>query len=92
MHPRCLVRAHVDMLHHEPGRLYLRCTECGRETPGWTLDRPAPRVRYLSGRAHVHYGKPVASDGVRAGAALFAGAGLDPTVRPRIVMFGRRHS
>jgi hypothetical protein len=24
-----------DLLRYEPGRLYLQCSECGRETPGW---------------------------------------------------------
>jgi hypothetical protein len=47
MNSQCWLRAHVDLLHHAPGRLYLRCTECGRETPGWTLDRPVPRARFL---------------------------------------------
>jgi len=41
MHLRCLVHGHQDLRHWEPGRLFLRCLACGRETPGWTLDVPA---------------------------------------------------
>lgn len=40
MHLRCLFHGHDDLQHHAPGRLFLRCTVCGRETPGWALDAP----------------------------------------------------
>lgn len=42
MHPRCFVLGHDDLRHREPGRVYLQCAVCGRQTPGWTLDLPAP--------------------------------------------------
>ena len=35
---KCLVFGHEDCIHRAPGRLYLECLECGRETRGWTLD------------------------------------------------------
>ena len=32
----CALHGHDLMLHFEPGRrVYLRCTDCGHETPGW---------------------------------------------------------
>lgn len=40
---RCLLAGHDDLIAREPGRLFLRCFTCGRETPGWTLGPPAPR-------------------------------------------------
>jgi hypothetical protein len=30
----------------DPDRLALRCVSCGHTTPGWTLDRPPPVVRW----------------------------------------------
>jgi hypothetical protein len=32
------------MLAHEPGRLFLRCAECGRETVGWSIASPRPSL------------------------------------------------
>ena len=46
MHLRCLVHGHQNLWHWEPGHIFLRCGECGRETPGWTLDLPTPRRRF----------------------------------------------
>ena len=46
MHLRCLVHGHQDLLHYESRRVFLSCAECQRETPGWTLDLPAPRQRF----------------------------------------------
>ena len=38
----CLVLGHDDWIKRTPGRMYLECLECGRETSGWDLaDRPA---------------------------------------------------
>lgn len=35
----CAVRGHNDMLIFGDGgyRLFLRCDQCGRETPGWSV-------------------------------------------------------
>jgi len=46
MRLQCLVHGHQDLWNREPRRVFLRCAECGRETPGWTLDLPAPRQRF----------------------------------------------
>lgn len=31
----CGLHGHDALLQYEPGRLFLRCTSCGHETPGW---------------------------------------------------------
>ena len=37
---RCWIFGHEDWVRRVPGRLYLECLDCGRETPGWTTSRP----------------------------------------------------
>ena len=32
-----LTNGHDALLHFETGRLCMRCTSCGHETPGWDL-------------------------------------------------------
>jgi len=32
----CALRGHDQMMSFESGRLFLRCTSCGHESPGWT--------------------------------------------------------
>ena len=39
----CLVRGHDDWVRRSPGRLFLRCERCGRETPGWTIVSAPPK-------------------------------------------------
>ena len=42
---RCLMMGHDDWVRRVPGRMYLECAECGRETRGWNLsDRAAKPV------------------------------------------------
>ena len=36
---RCWLFGHEDWVRRVPGRLYLDCLDCGRETPGWTTSR-----------------------------------------------------
>lgn len=36
---RCWFFGHEDWVRCAPGRLYLECIECGRETPGWRIGR-----------------------------------------------------
>jgi hypothetical protein len=41
----CRLDWHDDeVLALAPGRLFLRCVNCGHESPGWTLDAPPPRL------------------------------------------------
>jgi len=39
----CLVLGHDDSMRRSPGRLFLQCERCGRETPGWTI-ASTPRI------------------------------------------------
>jgi hypothetical protein len=36
---RCWIFGHEDWVRRAPGRLYLECLDCGRETAGWTTSR-----------------------------------------------------
>ena len=33
----CGLHGHDALLHFETGRLSMRCTSCGHETPGWEI-------------------------------------------------------
>ena len=34
----CAVRGHDYLLHASGNRIFLRCTDCEHETPGWRID------------------------------------------------------
>lgn len=53
----CLLGSHGDVLVVEPGRVYLRCTSCLRETTGWDVRVVGPREQ-LQLRAMLR-GEPV---------------------------------
>ena len=36
---RCWFLGHEDCVRCAPGRLFLKCIECGRETPGWKTEK-----------------------------------------------------
>ena len=38
----CGLQGHDNMLQFEHEHLYLRCTSCGHQTPGWRLNDLAP--------------------------------------------------
>lgn len=40
----CGLHGHDELLHFETGRLSMRCSTCGHETPGWDL-KSAPARR-----------------------------------------------
>lgn len=37
----CALRGHDPMLQYERNRIFLRCTSCGHETPGWEVAQNA---------------------------------------------------
>ncbi len=39
----CGLHGHDALLHFETGRLSMRCTTCGHETPGWEI-KAAPHT------------------------------------------------
>jgi hypothetical protein len=42
----CGLGGHDPLLQVEQGRMFLRCTTCGYETPGWTTSARGPRPRF----------------------------------------------
>jgi len=38
----CGLQVHDNMLHFEHEHMYLRCTSCGHQTPGWRLNDLQP--------------------------------------------------
>lgn len=42
----CGLHGHDSLLHFEENRVCLRCSSCGYETPGWSVDAKRPRLRY----------------------------------------------
>jgi hypothetical protein len=45
---RCWFFGHEDWVRRVPGRLYLECLDCGRETPGWATSRKQSDHRALN--------------------------------------------
>ena len=50
----CGLHGHDALLHFETGRLSMRCTSCGHDTPGWDIkaapvrrEASAPKARVL---------------------------------------------
>lgn len=41
----CGLHGHDALLHFETGRLSMRCTTCGYQTPGWDLKSPAAHAK-----------------------------------------------
>jgi hypothetical protein len=46
----CGLQGHDPLLQVEAGRMFLRCTTCGYETPGWTTEGRRPRLRFAGDR------------------------------------------
>ena len=42
----CGLHGHDPLLQVEHGRIFLRCTSCGHETPGWSTSGRVPRQRF----------------------------------------------
>jgi len=42
----CGLHGHDPILQFEEGRMFLRCTSCGFETPGWDTGKRRPRLRF----------------------------------------------
>lgn len=49
----CGFHGHDPMLQFEQGRMFLRCTSCGYQSPGWDTGGRRPRLRF-SGDATRH--------------------------------------
>jgi hypothetical protein len=42
----CAFHGHDPLLQVEGNRMFLRCTSCGHETPGWITSERRPRSRF----------------------------------------------
>ncbi len=42
----CGLHGHDPLLQVHTGRMFLRCTTCGHETPGWSTSGRGPRLRF----------------------------------------------
>lgn len=49
----CGLHGHDALLHFETGRLSMRCTSCGYETPGWDLKAPPEHADVAEAKARV---------------------------------------
>ena len=47
----CGIGGHDPLLQVDGGRLFLRCSTCGHETPGWTTSARGPRPRFSGDHA-----------------------------------------
>jgi hypothetical protein len=47
----CGLQGHDPLLKTEEARLFLRCSACGYESPGWTETASKPRLRFTGDRA-----------------------------------------
>jgi hypothetical protein len=45
-HAYCGLHGHDPLMQFEKERVFLRCTSCGYESPGWTLSKTRPAVRF----------------------------------------------
>jgi hypothetical protein len=47
----CGLHGHDALLHFETGRLSMRCTSCGYETPGWDLKTASGKPEVVQTKA-----------------------------------------
>jgi hypothetical protein len=45
-HALCSLHGHDNLLHFDQNRMFLRCSSCGHETPGWAIEERRPRLRF----------------------------------------------
>ncbi len=48
----CSLHGHDSLLQFEQNRMFLRCTSCGYETPGWEIEHAGAELAY-AGERHV---------------------------------------
>jgi hypothetical protein len=49
----CGLHGHDALLHFEKGRLSMRCTSCGYQTPGWDLQKASADAEGVQTKARV---------------------------------------
>ena len=61
----CSLHGHDTMLHFQQERMSLRCVSCGHETPGWSLDKVPPTVRFRGDTRRLSISRPQLVSGRR---------------------------
>jgi len=78
---RCVMLGHEDRVRRSPGRMYMECAVCGRETDGWRLGREGIDAGSQSEPARVGAWRPAWRqlrphfDAVRNGVKWFGSSG-----------------
>ena len=54
----CGLHGHDPLLAFEGNRVFLRCTSCGHETPGWGTGERRPRQRFAGDSARHQLARP----------------------------------
>ena len=74
---RCELQGHAPSMRFDRDRLYLHCSECELESPGWELDGPTP-----------HLSQPGAPDRFERYSQLAASAALQSRIETgELVLF-----
>ncbi len=47
----CALRGHDAILQYERNRIFLRCTSCGHETPGWEVSSAEASIHRVEARS-----------------------------------------
>jgi hypothetical protein len=47
----CGIHGHDPLLQVHNRRIFLKCTTCGHETPGWSTSERGPQLRYTGDHA-----------------------------------------
>ena len=54
----CGLHGHDNLMHFEKQRVYLRCSSCGHESPGWMLKEAEPKVVWRGDGRHQARARP----------------------------------
>ena len=54
----CGLQGHDPLLVFEENRMFLRCTSCGHETPGWGTGDRRPRLRFAGDATRHQLARP----------------------------------
>jgi hypothetical protein len=57
----CALHGHDSILQYERTRMFLRCTSCGHETPGWEV---SPGAMRMTRRAEPRAARPASGLGI----------------------------
>lgn len=55
----CGLTGHHNLLHFEDGRVMMRCSNCGHDSPGWSTNDQRPRPRYAGDATRHRLNRPL---------------------------------